>query len=137
MTGRPDEVALLDSIPLSWQRTGQRFATHRLDAPVGSDMCRFWANDNASLNSHFYSTLASDCALLRAQPWARDEGIAMRAQTLATPTTCPADTVKVVRLFNKSTVNHRYLTAGLLAKTPLTSSWINDGAVYCAAKYDD
>ncbi len=68
MTGRADEVALLDSVPLSWQRTGQRFATHRIDSPVGADVCRFWANDGASLNTHFYSTLASDCALLRAQP---------------------------------------------------------------------
>ena len=146
MTGRPDEVALLDALPLSWQRTGQRFATHRLDAPTGSEMCRFWANDNASLNSHFYSTLTSDCALLRAQPWARDEGMAMRAQTLipinsllppTPPPVCPADTVKVIRLFNKTTVNHRYLTEGLLAKTTLTANWQSDGPVYCAAKYED
>ena len=146
MTGRPDEVALLDAVPLSWQRTGHRFATHRLDAPVGSDMCRFWANDGASLNTHFYSTLSSDCALLRAQPWARDEGMAMRAQTLipvnsllppTPPPVCPADTVKVMRLFNRTTVNHRYLTEGLLAKTTLTANWQSDGPVYCAAKYED
>jgi dienelactone hydrolase len=146
MTGRVDEIALLDSVPLSWQRTGHRFATHRTDSPVGTDVCRFWANDGLALNSHFYSTLPSDCALVRAQPWARDEGIAMRAQTLTqlqtlvppTPApTCPADTVKVVRLFNKSTINHRYLTEGLLARTTLTTNWQIDGPVYCAAKYAD
>jgi len=137
MTGRAAEVALLDSTPTVWQRTGQRFATHRTDSPVGADVCRFWANDGASLNTHFYSTLPSDCALLRAQPWARDEGTAMRAQTLSAATACPADTVKVVRLFNTTTINHRYLTESVLAKTTLTPNWQSDGAVYCAAKYGD
>ena len=146
MTGRTSEVALLDAYPALWQRTGQRFATHRLDAPVGADMCRFWANDEATINSHFYSTLPSDCALIRAQPWARDEGIAMRAQdfiptTLITPRPplpiCPVDTVKVIRVFNKTTVNHRYLTETLLARAALGTNWQNDGAVFCAAKYGD
>ncbi len=146
MTGRPDEIAALDAVPASWQRTGHRFATHRVDAPIGAPMCRFWANDGASLNTHFYSTAANDCALLRAQPWARDEGIAMRAQdfndtSLITPRPplpiCPTDTVKVIRLFNKTTVNHRYLTEGLLSRTTLTPEWQADGAVYCAAKYED
>ena len=146
MTGRTSEVALLDAYPALWQRTGQRFATHRLAAPVGADMCRFWANDEATINSHFYSTLPSDCALIRAQPWARDEGIAMRAQdfiptTLITPRPplpiCPVDTVKVIRVFNKTTVNHRYMTETLLARTALGTNWQNDGAVFCAAKYGD
>jgi predicted dienelactone hydrolase len=144
ITGRTDEVALLDSVPTVWQRTGQRFATHRVDSPVGADVCRFWANDGASLNTHFYSALPSDCALLRAQPWARDEGIAMRAQDLIQshvfvppPPSCPNDTVKVIRLFNKTTVNHRYLTETALAKITLTPDWQSDGAVYCAAKYGD
>ncbi len=137
MTGRADEVALLDSTPTVWQRTGQRFATHRVDSPVGANVCRFWANDAASLNTHFYSTLPSDCALLRAQPWARDEGVAMRAQTLSAATSCPADTVKVIRLFNGTTINHRYLTESVLARMTLTPNWHSDGAVYCAAKYGD
>ena len=146
VTARPDEITLLDSLPVSWQRTGLRFATHRLDSPVGANVCRFWAKDNTSLNTHFYSTLPSDCALLRAQPWALDEGNVMRAQTLipvnslvapTPPPICPDDTVKVVRLFNKTTVNHRYITETMLAKMTLTASWQVDGAVFCAARYED
>ena len=146
MTGRATEIALLDTYPATWQRTGQRFATHRLDAPLGSDMCRFWANDGAMLNTHFYSTSATDCALIGSQPWARDEGIAMRAQNLiqistllpaTTAFTCPDDTVKIMRLFNKSTINHRYMTETFLVKTPLGASWQLDGPVFCAAKYGD
>ena len=146
MTGRPDEIATLDALPTLWARTGLRMATHRTDAPVGAPMCRFWANDGATINTHFYSTFASDCALLKAQRWAIDEGIAMKAQqliqinTLLPPTPapyCPDDTTKVVRLFNQKTVNHRYLTDSQLSKMTLTSDWKVDGAVYCAAKYEE
>jgi predicted dienelactone hydrolase len=145
MTGRADEIAALDSYPLLWQRTGLRFSTHRLDAPIGDLMCRFWANDGATLNSHFYSTLASDCAVLRAQPWAKDEGNVMRAQPFLPqiaifpppPLQCPADTVKVSRMFNKKTVNHRYITEGVLARSTFTTDWQNEGPVFCAAKSED
>ena len=146
MTGRTDEIATLDALPSLWARTGLRMATHQTDAPVGAPVCRFWANDGASINTHFYSTLPSDCALLKAQPWARDEGIAMRAQTLiqlatllppTPPPFCPDDTVKVVRLFNQTTINHRYLTESQLARMTLPAGWKVDGAVYCAAKYED
>jgi len=136
MTGRPNEVALLDSLPADWQRTGQRFATHRTDSTVGAEMCRFWGNDGAAINTHFYSTLPADCAAVRAQPWARDEGIVMRAQTLAGGA-CPADTEKVIRFFNQSTINHRYIGESLLARTTLGPGWVSDGAVFCAAKYGE
>jgi predicted dienelactone hydrolase len=146
ITGRPDEISLLDSYPALWQRTGQRFAAHRLDAPLGAPVCRFWANDGKTLNTHFYGVSSSDCALVRAQPWAIDEGNVMRAQVLfqiytllppAPPPQCPDDTVKVYRLYNKATVNHRYLNEGLLARTTLSADWSNDGPVFCAAKYGD
>ena len=137
MTGRPDEIAALDAQPATWARTSLRMATHRNDAPVGAPMCRFWANDGASINTHFYSTNTGDCALLKAQTWARDEGVAMRAQDLLTASSCPADTVKVIRLFNQTTINHRYLTETQLSKITLPAGWKVDGAVYCAAKYED
>lgn len=144
MTGRPEEIASLDAFPAIWQRTGQRFATHRLDAPLGAEMCRFWANNGTTLNTHFYSTLPTDCNLLRGQPWATDEGYVMRAQEIITKglpgsvaAVCAPDTVKVIRLFNKTTVNHRYVSEDLLARMTLTPEWVVDGAVFCAAKYGD
>lgn len=149
MTGRPDEVALLDSVPAAWQRTGQRFATFRTDTgPIPSLVstplvCRFWANDGAGLNTHFYSSYDNDCALLRAQPWARDEGNAMRAALSiinfcpGCQASCPAGLVNVIRLFNKTTVNHRYVTEGLLSRMLLTQDWVNEGSAFCAAKYDE
>jgi predicted dienelactone hydrolase len=144
MTGNPAEIALLDSYPALWQRTGHRFATFRLDSTLGSPMCRFWAYDGAKINTHFYSIVPSDCDLVRAQPWARDEGFVMRAQPLASPSgvstaataTCPADMVKVHRLFNINSINHMYITESLLARSIFTADWTFDGAVFCAGEYE-
>jgi predicted dienelactone hydrolase len=146
MTGRPNETALLDSFPALWQRTGQRFATFRTDTTLGSPICRVYAKDGATLNTHFYGVTSADCALVKAQPWAQDEGVAMRADDVNIPPGgifpplpyCrPGDQDKVFRLFNRTTVNHRYITATLLAKITLGTNWQNDGPVFCAAKYGD
>ena len=61
----------------------------------------------------------------------------MRAQDLSATTACPADTTKVIRLFNQTTINHRYLTDSQLAKITLPTGWKVDGPVFCAAKYED
>ncbi len=145
ITGLPEEVKVLDSFPNEAERTGNRFATHRLDAPIGMPMCRFWANDGKKINTHFYSVIPSDCALLKAQVWARDEGIVMKAQPLlpvsilifpAPPLQCPDNTVKVFRFFNQNKINHRYLPEPLLQRMVMTADWMPDGAVFCAGAYD-
>jgi hypothetical protein len=53
------------------------------------------------------------------------------------PPQCPADTVKVIRLFNTATVNHRYLTEGLLSRMLVSREWQSDGPVFCAGRYED
>ena len=145
MTGRASEIALLDTLPTLWQRTGQRFATWRTDAPLGSQLCRIYASDNTGLSTHFYSSTDSDCALVRAQSWAHDEGYPMRVQDFlpqiaifpAPPPACPADTVKIHRWFNTRLVNHRYLTESVAARTLPSADQHAEGPVFCAAKYED
>jgi predicted dienelactone hydrolase len=145
MTGRANEVELLDSFPAIWQRTGQRFAMVRLDGntDLGPQVCRFWANDGASLNTHFFSQNENDCAAVRAQPWARDEGYVMRtfgflpqiAISPAPPPECPANTLKVIRMFNQTIVNHRYVIESLASRMTPSPQWVGEGAVFCAADY--
>lgn len=143
MTGSAAEIALLDSYPTLWQRTGHRFATFRTDSTLGSPMCRFWGNDGARLNTHFYSISAAECDLVRAQPWARDEGWVMRAQALSSAGTstsaagsCPQDMVRVHRAFNQNTINHLYITETLLARSVFTADWRFEGPMFCAAQYE-
>jgi predicted dienelactone hydrolase len=145
MTGRTSEISLLDALPTLWQRTGQRFATWRTDAPLGSRLCRVYASDSTGLSTHFYSSSESDCTLVRAQSWAHDEGYPMRVQDFlpqiaifpAPPAACPADTVKVHRWFNSRLVNHRYLTESVAARTLPSADQRAEGPVFCAAKYED
>ncbi|TAG78984.1 MAG: hypothetical protein EAZ24_01690 [Burkholderiales bacterium] len=145
MTGSAAEIALLDSLPALWQRTGHRFATFRTDSALGSPMCRFWGNDGVRLNTHFYSIASAECDLVRAQPWARDEGWVMRAQPLSSPSaataatstaSCPQDMVRVHRAFNQNTVNHLYITETLLARSVFTADWRFEGPMFCAASYE-
>jgi hypothetical protein len=146
MTGSAAEIVLLDSFPALWQRTGHRFATFRTDSPLGTPMCRFWGNDGARLNTHFYSISTAECDLVRAQPWARDEGFVMRAQPLlstgavgaasAASSNCPPDMVRIHRAFNQNTVNHFYITETLLARSVFTADWRFEGPVFCAAQYE-
>jgi predicted dienelactone hydrolase len=145
MTGRSNEIALLDSFPAIWQRTGQRFAMVRLDgeSALGPQVCRFWANDGASLNTHFFSQSENECAFVRAQPWASDEGYVMRTFKFLTPLldiagaapNCPGDTLKVIRMFNQSLVNHRYVIESLASRMTPSPQWAVEGSVFCAADY--
>ncbi len=145
MTGRASEISLLDALPTLWQRTGQRFAAWRTDAPIGSQLCRIYASDNTGLSTHFYSSSQSDCALVRAQSWAHDEGYPMRVEDFLAqiavfpppPPACPADTVKIHRWFNSRLVNHRYLTESVAARTLPSADQSAEGPVFCAAKYED
>jgi predicted dienelactone hydrolase len=143
MTGLPSEIKLLDALPNNFERTGNRFATFRLDAPQGQPMCRFYGNDSAKLNTHFYSLRAADCDAVRAQPWARDEGNVMRAITSepspgASPTVdycAPRESIKIIRLYNGKTINHRYIPETLLARALLSPDWVSEGPVFCAGAY--
>lgn len=139
-TARENEIKLLDSLPTLWQRTGSRFVVYRTDAPLGDPMCRFYANDGATINTHFHSTSPPDCALVRAQPWARDEGTVLRAaQFLPTiaifpppPPACATDATRIIRMFNSRIITHRYITEDELKLSLPSPDWAVEGAAFCA-----
>ncbi|MCS6996374.1 MAG: hypothetical protein NZ533_05360 [Casimicrobiaceae bacterium] len=131
LTARPEEIALLDALPEHWQRTGQRFVVFRADAVQGRPMCRVYAYDGGRLNTHFHSVSETDCALVRAQPWARDEGIVLRAEA-PTGARCAAPGVAVYRYFNPTLVNHRYVSEQALATHAPGAGWVAEGTVFCA-----
>ncbi len=140
MTGLANEIAALDTLTADFQRTGVRFAAFRPASNVGTPLCRVYANDGARISTHFYSLSDAECAWIRAQPWANDEGIAMRAATvIGDPklgTACSlGDTDKIVRLFNMNTINHRYLPQSVVARSVFTAEWSIEGPVFCAAEY--
>ncbi len=144
ITGRPNEVELLDSYPALYRRTGERFVMLRLDAPasLGAQVCRFWATDGLTISTHFFSQSEQECALVRAQPWARDEGYVMRSFPFLrkdivglSPVTepCSPDTRRVFRFYNAKLINHRYLVEGSPELPRLSADWMTEGAAFCAA----
>ncbi len=130
-TARAHEIALLDSLPGIWRRTGNRFVVHQATASVGLPMCRFYAFDGAAINTHFHSISAADCALIAAQPWAREEGMVLRAWPASA---CLPDQTRVLRYFNPGLINHRYLTQEQATASRPGAGWDAEGPVFCAWK---
>jgi predicted dienelactone hydrolase len=141
MTGIANEIAALDTLPADFQRTGIRFAAFRPTSSVGTPLCRVYANDGLLISTHFYSLSEAECEWIRAQPWANDEGIAMRASAIVGDPkqggSCALpDTEKIVRLFNINTINHRYLPQSVVERSVFTAEWSIEAPVFCAAKYE-
>ncbi len=76
MTASPQEIAALDAgmFP-GWSRTGESFAVFRLDTAGAANVCRFWGGQNYSpKSSHFYTPLASECAIVKGDAGWQFEG---------------------------------------------------------------
>jgi predicted dienelactone hydrolase len=142
ITGRADEMALLDTGKYLWQRSGLRYVTFRLDAPIGSPMCRFWINDGRAM-THFYSVSTADCDLVRQQWWANDEGFVMKAQaqlfynSIAPGPPCPDDMTPMIRWYNSAIVNHRYMPLPMLERFLPPPGYVNEGVAFCAVVYKE
>ena len=117
VTTLPVEISALDSGALrGWQRTGLSFKV--LDpatpAPGSVPVCRFYGLPSAGLDSHFYTALASECALLKQNPGAwlleSDDVFQVFVPDFATGQ-CPANSIPIYRAWNhRSDTDHRFTT---------------------------
>ncbi len=94
ITGRPNEIALLDTMPTNFVRTGMTFAAEtalvRTSDTSRTPICRFYAPPDAGgSNTHFYGR-ESDCTLLKRFPTLRYEGYDFRTGVPDAPGDCPA-----------------------------------------------
>ncbi len=115
ITIEPKEIADLDTgVHPGWARTGYRFlvvksgSTYAGSVPV----CRFYGRPEKGIDSHFYSSKASECEDVKTKfpdTWGFETPEAFRAFPVNADGTCPADTSRVNRLYNnRPDVNHRY-----------------------------
>jgi predicted dienelactone hydrolase len=144
ITGLPADVALLDSYPDLWARTGKRFVMLRADSTIPSNrVCRFYMRVPPRVSSHFYSQTEPDCTIVRQQPWAIDEGYPMRvwpfvglgSGAIPANASCPADTTRLMRLYNINRVTHLYITEEELSRSVFTADWVFEGPAFCVATY--
>jgi predicted dienelactone hydrolase len=137
MTAEPAEAAMLDAgiIVPGWQRTGYSFKVYAVDNPAGLPACRFFGKPGVGPNTHFFTILANECALVMNNPLWLFEGLAFRAELPDGAGGCPADRVPVIRMYNNGKggqANHRYLTSHSEVAVMLLEGWIVEGPVFCS-----
>ncbi|MBK6395676.1 MAG: hypothetical protein IPF73_14100 [Betaproteobacteria bacterium] len=128
----PAEIAGLDTGSGGWARTGLEFKAIDAAATSGLPNCRFFGVFG-SVSTHFYTINADECATLMADPAWTFENYAFRAD-LPAAEDCPADRMRVVRVFNNfkgGALNHRFTTSASEAASLAGEGWIVEGAVFC------
>ncbi len=146
MTGRANEIALLDGLSASFSRTGMQFsaeaATVRTSDTTRTPICRFYAPPEASgSNTHFYGR-DSDCTLLKRFPTLRYEGYDFRAGRPDSAGACPSALPQpAYRLFNLATAsnngNHRYVVSEARKNEMIAAGWISEGTAFCTMSATD
>lgn len=136
VTAFPAEIAALDSGRLSgWTRTGESFGVMAADAMPSTAaiaVCRFYGLPAAGINSHFFSSLASECAEVQQrwpQAWRLETPKAFgTAYDMWSGSNCPAGFAPLYRLYNRRPdVNHRYTTSPQTRDAMIARGWILEG----------
>lgn len=146
MTGRADEIRLLDALPQRFVRTGMTFsATSALVMTADTlttPVCRFYAPPSeGGSNSHVY-VHGDDCVAIKKYPWLRYEGFDFRAGLPNASGGCGAAFPRAVyRLFNQSPGgndgNHRYVTTEARRTEMIAAGWVDEGVAFCAGSATD
>lgn len=146
MTANATEAAAVDAggAGPGWARTGGRFSAW-LDASNGglSAVCRFYGSpviDPATglrrgPNSHFYTSNADECQLVKSDPGWVYEGIAFYIEP-ATAQSCPSGEEPIYRSYNNGYVrndsNHRYTADLTVQQNMAGQGYAAEGVVMCA-----
>ncbi len=131
MTALADEIGILDrgEIP-GWTRTGRQFRAYALTASQGTVVCRFFSTSFAPRSSHFYTALASECAVLQHNADWTLEGLVFRAALPAADGGCATNTVPLYRVYNNGqggAPNHRYTTDIGVRNSMIGEGWVPEG----------
>lgn len=136
LTASAEEAAALDASGL-WVRTGFHFRawSSTNDAPGTVSVCRFTGTPNVGPNSHFFTADATECAIVRTNPYWVYEGTAFRT-LVPSAGSCAVGASPVIRFFLSGTdvtqVRHRYVTDAAEAARMRALGWIEEGPVFCA-----
>jgi len=131
MTAFDDEIGVLDrgEVP-GWTRTGRTFNAWPLASTQGDVVCRYFSAAFAPRSSHFYSALASECAVLQQSSDWQLEGDVFRAAIPASDGSCTSVTTPLYRLYNNGqggAPNHRYTTDPDVRSAMIAAGWIPEG----------
>jgi hypothetical protein len=117
-----------------WERTGLDFNAWQDAASTGTPLCRFYGTPGIGPNSHFFTSDALECALVKLDPGWKFEGLTARVQ-VPVGGVCALDTIPVYRLYNgrfaENDSNHRYTTSRRTRDDTAGQGWIIEGTVFC------
>ncbi len=118
-----------------FQRTGLYFFAYlnRSLAPASAQpVCRFYANADVQINSHYYSATPQEClfvVLNWAGTWNLETANAFFIQVPDANGNCPAKTLPVYRFFNnRRDANHRYVVDLSVRRAMLNRAWAPEGS---------
>lgn len=133
VTIAPAEIAALDTGTLpGWTRTGQSFLVFPLGVAGTSNVCRFWSGQTfVTKSSHFYTPLASECAIVKGNKDWLFEGEVFALELPNVAGACAAGRAPLYRLYNDGkgdAPNHRYTTSLSVRASMLAQGWVAEGA---------
>jgi len=136
MTSFPEEAAALDiGFPVAgWTRTGKSFPVYSVPGTDLAPACRFFGALGSGINSHFYTVIAPECALVMQNPNWHFEAIAFYIAAPDGPIQCPQYTRPVFRLYNNGQggqSNHRYTTSWPVISLMQSQGWWIEGVGMC------
>jgi glucose/arabinose dehydrogenase len=133
ITANRDEIAMLDNATFSgWVRTGLYFNVYSSSVTATVPVCRFFSTAFAPKSSHFYTSDARECSIVKSNPDWQFEGEVFNIALPAFDTDeCPFGSLQIFRLYNNGdggAPNHRYTTEGFIRDSMLDQGWIPEGA---------
>ncbi|MCC6868020.1 MAG: S8 family peptidase [Burkholderiales bacterium] len=145
ITADPAEAAWIDaSLGDIFKRTGLYFYAWLDPATAPADVqpvCRFYANADTLINSHYYSANFDEClAVLLNWPgvWDLETANAFYIQIPDAGGSCPQHTLPVYRFFNgRQDANHRYTVDLSVRRGMNNRAWVAEGSgteavVFCS-----
>jgi hypothetical protein len=141
ITASQDEITKLDNGTFAgWARTGQLFNVYAAAAAGRETVCRFFSTAFGIKSSHFYTSDAGECAVVRSNASWQFEGGVLYATSPALNGACPTGMNPVYRVYNNGqggAPNHRYTTdpeerARMLLLGWIAEGWGTMGVIMCA-----
>ena len=146
LSASQEEINFVDtSLHGTFERTGLFFYAYpsAAVAPPGAvPVCRFYADANVQINSHYYSAVPQECAFVQSYwpgVWSLEQTDAFHVQVPDLNGACPSSTLPVYRFFNnRRDANHRYTADLSIRRAMINRAWVPEGngpnsVVFCSA----
>ncbi len=135
ITSSPAEAYFVDTFLRGiFQRTGLYFYAYPTpdSGPVGvRPVCRFYADANVQINSHWYSADQPECTFVQTNwpgIWNLEQSAAFYVQVPDSAGICPSGTLPVYRFFNnRRDANHRYTADLSVRRAMINRAWAPEG----------